>query len=232
MPIAEALPRGPLVNDLKRYLLAGELLHGHPCPPLAVGVRAGAVGLAALGVARAVQRELFAFVEMGGDHYAQGFGDGVQIVTGCTFGKDNIGRMPLGKFGLTLLDQRQRLAVRVSATAGLVDGLESTAWFRQCERSGVPWFEVAREEVVPVAEFVLSAPAEQLFTVSPRFPMGVEDVPLGFVTSRCEACGEHALSRYLRERQGRRLCLRCDERAEALGGAIPRGPATTATRRG
>jgi formylmethanofuran dehydrogenase subunit E len=223
------------VNALERYLQAGEILHGHPCPPLAVGVRAGAIALDALGVSRAVQRELFAFVEMGGDHYAQGFGDGVQIVTGCTFGKDNIGRMPLGKFGLTLLDQRQRLAVRVSATPGLVDGLESTAWFRRCERSGAPWLEVGRDEVDPVAEYVLTAPAELLFAVSPRFPMGIEEAPPGFVTSRCEGCGEHALLTYLRERKGRRLCLRCDDRAAALESAARVGLAAalpTAARRG
>ncbi len=59
--------------DLAEYVRCGTLAHGHVCPPLVLGVRAGFVAMSRLGVGRAVERELFAFVELGSDHYAQGF---------------------------------------------------------------------------------------------------------------------------------------------------------------
>ena len=43
-----------------------------------------------LGVARAQNKELLAIVELGDDHCAHCFADGVQMITGCTFGKGNI----------------------------------------------------------------------------------------------------------------------------------------------
>jgi formylmethanofuran dehydrogenase subunit E len=211
----------PIPGDLERFLAAGELLHGHPCPPVAIGIRAGAVALERLGAARAVERELFAFVELAGDHWGQGFGDGIQVVTGCTFGKDNVARVALGKLGLTLLDQRRGRAVRVALRRGLLDGLESTEWFRRCARSGAPWAEVPRDEVDPVSEFILGAAPEGLFAVSPPFPMGVEEARPGFESAVCDGCAEAVLAGYLVERDGRRLCLRCDER----GAAMRRGPA-------
>jgi formylmethanofuran dehydrogenase subunit E len=203
-------------GELQRILSAGELLHGHPCPPVAIGIRAGTVALERLGVSRAVQRELFAFVELAGDHWGQGFGDGVQVVTGCTFGKDNVTRVALGKLGLTLLDQRRGRAVRVALRRGLLDGLESTEWFRRCALSGAPWAEMPRDEVDPVSEFILTAAPEGLFAVSPPFPMGVEEARPGFDTAACDGCGESVLEGYLVDREGRRLCRRCDERAVAM----------------
>jgi formylmethanofuran dehydrogenase subunit E len=202
--------------DFTRTLEAGELLHGHPCPPLALGLRAGALALERLGVVRARERELFAFVELAGDHYGQGFGDGVQIVTGCTFGKDNIARVPLGKLGLTLLDQRQRLGVRVSARGELVERLEASAWFRSSVVSGAPWADAAEPEAGEAIALVLAAPADALFAVSPPFPMAIEDAPPGFLTEPCDACGERVLAKYLGDLHGRRLCTRCGDRATAL----------------
>jgi formylmethanofuran dehydrogenase subunit E len=210
--------------DLARLLEAAELLHGHGCPPLTVGVRAGAFALERLEVARAADRQLFAFVEMSGDHYGQGFGDGVQVVTGCTFGKDNIARVPLGKLGLTLLDQRRDRAVRIAARREFLDGLESTDWFRRASRTGAPWAEAAGGDLEAVRSFLLSQAPEALFSASPVFPMGVEHAPPGFVTAPCEGCGESVLSPYLTDRGGRRLCARCDGRASALGQVPPLKP--------
>lgn len=47
--------------ELGEYILCGTLAHGHPCPPLVLGVRAGFVAMGRLGVGRATERELFAF---------------------------------------------------------------------------------------------------------------------------------------------------------------------------
>lgn len=205
------------MSDLKRELECGELLHGHPCPPLALGLRAGHAALKALGVPRAVERELLAMVEVASDHYGQGFADGIQVATGCTFGKDRIVRVPHGKLGLTLLDQRRRRAVRVAVLGSAGEVLESTEWFRVCQSTGEPWAPVPSEVLDPVLEFVLESAEDHLFSVSPIFPMEIEDGLPSFRTVRCHACGDLVLQAYVRESGDARLCLRCAERM-----ALPR----------
>jgi formylmethanofuran dehydrogenase subunit E len=52
---------------------AGLLLHGHKCPAMPMGLRAG----------------LAALIEIGQDHCATCYADGIQMATGCTFGNRN-----------------------------------------------------------------------------------------------------------------------------------------------
>lgn len=47
--------------------------------------------------------------------------------------------------------------------------------------------------------------------------MQLEDAPPHFATEACDVCGESVLSPYARMRNGARLCIRCDERRDALG---------------
>lgn len=42
------------------------------------------------------------------------FGDGVQYTTGCTLGKGNMRKNPLGKLAVTVIDNDGERAVRVS----------------------------------------------------------------------------------------------------------------------
>lgn len=201
--------------DLVEFVRCGTLAHGHLCPPLVLGVRAGALAMERLGVGRAVERELFAFVELGGDHYAQGFADGIQFVTGCTFGKDLIFRFPHGKAGVQLLDQVRDRAVRVTPRPETIARLEASAWFRACQTSGrfgPSQGELARQE----ADELLAAPADELFQAGPVFPLGVDRPIPSFDSVRCEACGESVLAAYSEEVEGRRLCTVCAERLRAI----------------
>ena len=73
--------------EAKDFYDHGLALHGHKCPAMPMGLRVGAAALNALGVERAADGQLLALVELGEDHCATCFADGVQMVTGCTFGK-------------------------------------------------------------------------------------------------------------------------------------------------
>jgi len=200
--------------DLAGYVQCGTLLHGHPCPPLVLGLRAGAAAMAHLGVSRAVDRELFAMVELGSDHYAQGFADGIQVVTACTFGKDLIARVPRGKLGVRLVDQARRRGVRVVVRSEAVASLERTSWFRACTANGRFGTECA-ELGGPAVDELLAAREDALVTVSPVFPIGIDDPVPGFVSVVCDECGESVLEPYARVAEGRRLCAECEERRQA-----------------
>lgn len=196
---------------LGQFIHCGTLMHGHACPPLVLGLRAGIVAMRQLAVGRALDRELFAFVELGSDHYAQGFGDGVQFVTGCTFGKDLIVRIPHGKAGLRLVDQDKGRAIRVALRPEAIERVEQSDWFRTCSSTGRFASETDRAADPLIAEIV-AAPEERLFAVSPVFPLQVAHPGPTFESVRCEGCGESVLAPYVREVDGRDLCVACEER--------------------
>ncbi len=200
--------------DLADYVGCATVAHGHACPPLVLGVRAGSIAMSRLGVGRAVERELFAFVELGSDHYAQGFADGVQFVTGCTFGKDLIVRLPHGKAGVRLVDQARGRAIRVAPRPENLAWLERTAWFRACESSGRFAGDGAHLAASAMDELA-AVPDDVLFSVGPVFPLRVEHPSPTFQTVVCGGCGESVLAPYVRE-MDERLCNACDERRQAM----------------
>jgi formylmethanofuran dehydrogenase subunit E len=170
-----------------------------------------------LGVGRAADRELFAFVELGSDHYAQGFTDGIQFATGCTFGKDLIVRLPQGKVGVRLVDQVRGRALRVVPRAEATAALEDSEWFRACSASGS--FATACARLAgAVLDQILGASDDALFAVSPVFPLGIEYASPSFESVECAACGERVLASYARELDGRRLCVACEERRTRRAG--------------
>jgi formylmethanofuran dehydrogenase subunit E len=193
------------------FIRCGTLAHGHACPPLVLGVRAGFVAMSRLGVGRAVDRELFAFVELGSDHYAQGFADGIQFATGCTFGKDLIIRLPQGKASVRLVDQVRGRAVRVVPRPETIAALERTEWFHACSASG-SFASACAHLAGPVVDEMLQASEDALFAVSPVFPLRIEYPRPSFESVECEVCGESVLASYAREVDGHRLCVACEER--------------------
>src|SRR5450759_3761280 len=95
-------------------LTLGLKFHGHKCPAMPMGLRAGVAAMRALGVERSQDKELHAVSETGEGHAAGCFLDGVMTSTGCTFRKGNIEKLRYHKMAFTLIDVRRQKAVRVS----------------------------------------------------------------------------------------------------------------------
>ena len=115
--------------DAREYLEAGLNLHGHKCPAMPLGLRAGAAAMTRLGVERSKDKDLSAIVELGDDHCSHCFADGIQTVTGCTFGKGNLRKMAYGKFGVTLVDRKSGQAIRVVPQAEAQARMKETPFF-------------------------------------------------------------------------------------------------------
>lgn len=190
---------------------AGLLLHGHKCPAMPMGLRAGMAALEALGVERASDGQLSALVEIDSDHCATCYADGVMMATGCTFGKGNIRKLGYGKFVLTLVDNKSRRSVRV-ATRNEVIKRNQESEFIQYRKKGIPASKIAAELIDPAIDFILAEPDEMLFTISP-----VQEIrltpgrPHDFNTHICEKCGEIMVERYARIKDGKTLCIPCAE---------------------
>lgn len=191
---------------------AGLLLHGHKCPAMPMGLRAGKAALEALGVERAMDGQLTALVEIDSDHCATCYADGVMMATGCTFGKGNIRKLGYGKFVLTLIDNKTGRSVRV-ATRNEVIKRNQESEFIQFRKQGVPASKIDTVIIDPAVDFILAESDEKLFKIDP-----VQEVkltpgrPHDFNTFICSDCGEVAVERYARVKNGKVVCIPCSEK--------------------
>lgn len=192
---------------------AGLLLHGHKCPAMPMGLRAGLAALEALGVERAKDGQLLALVEIDSEHCATCYADGVMMATGCTLGKGNIRKLGYGKFVLTLIDNKTGRSVRV-ATRNEVIKRNQESEFIQFRKKGVPASMIDATLIDPAVEFILGESTDALFNIG-----SVQEVKLNsgrahdFNTFICSECGEVAVERYARVKNGKIVCMPCAEKA-------------------
>ena len=125
------------METLKDFLDVALEFHGHKCPAMPMGLRAGIAAMKALGVERAKDKELIVESETGKGHAAGCFLDGVMVSTGCTYGKANIQKLYYNKMAFTLIDAKSGKRIRVSLKPGFFEkALQSP--FVQERKKGVP----------------------------------------------------------------------------------------------
>jgi formylmethanofuran dehydrogenase subunit E len=195
--------------DQQALLEKGLWFHGHKCPAMPMGLRLSLAAMEALGVEqRAGAGELVALVELDSDHCATCFADGVQVATGCTFGKGNIQKLGYGKWGLTLIDRKQNKAVRVAPRAEVMAETKKTEFIAQ-RKAGIPPTMIPDEISQPLVERVMNMPGEQLYKISEVFDYTWKAAPHTFESVVCEECGEMVVERNARIEAGRVLCIPC-----------------------
>jgi formylmethanofuran dehydrogenase subunit E len=199
-------------TDTKSLLELGLAFHGHKCPAMPMGLRAALAAMEALGVQRAGSSELMALVELDKNHCATCFADGVQVATGCTFGKGNIEKLHYGKWGLILIDKKRGKAVRVAPLAEAMERNKQTE-FMAMRKKGIPPTQIPDEISAPLVEKVMSAPVEAILMVGPVFDYDWKDEPHTFDSAVCEECGEMVVERNMLVKDGKRLCIPCASQA-------------------
>ncbi|MFQ5434183.1 MAG: FmdE family protein [Anaerolineae bacterium] len=199
------------MNQDHELYRAGLLLHGHKCPAMPMGLRAGLAALEQLGVERARDGQLMAFIEIGQDHCATCYADGIQMATGCTFGKGNIQKLGYGKFALTLVDKQTGNSVRVVTKPATIQRNKESE-FINYRMNGVPASQIEPALVEPLVDFVLGTPAEQLFDIG---DVKVTQLPAGkphdFNAVICDVCGEVTVENYARVKNDQVVCIPCVE---------------------
>ncbi|RMD87410.1 MAG: tRNA CCA-pyrophosphorylase [Calditrichaeota bacterium] len=195
--------------DPKEWLEFGQKFHGHKCPAMPMGLRVGAAAMNALGVERAKDGQLLAILDLGEDHCATCFADGVQVITGCTFGKGNIKKTHKGKWTLILVDKKNQKAVRVNPKAEIMQANKETSFFKDYREKGIPASQVPDEVVEPLIKNVMSAPDEKILDISEVFDYEYHDHPHSFRSFVCEECGEMVVEKYGRVYDDKKVCQDC-----------------------
>jgi formylmethanofuran dehydrogenase subunit E len=190
-------------------LEASFLIHGHICGGMPLGFRAGVAALGALGVEREADMAHLVFVETGTGHAAGCFADGVQMATGCTFGKGLIERSQYGKWAMNLVDVATGKAVRVSVKPEVMQAALQSP-FVKMRHQGVPPTEVPLDVSQPLVQNLMARADADLFMVSDifQYPLAPAAPPC-FDTVTCSRCGELVAENRVRVRQGKPVCLPC-----------------------
>jgi len=184
------------------------MLHGHFCPFSALGVKAGARAMKDLEVRQSTgMEEVLAIVETNNC-----FSDGVQIVTGCSFGNNALIYRDYGKTAFTLAKRSGR-GIRISVKPNCLEEQvpEATQLFRTAvvERQATESDQAeVRKLWAEVAFKMLDIPDEDVFHIR-QVRIEVPAYARIFASVRCSLCGESIMEPRARMKQGRTVCIPC-----------------------
>ena len=194
---------------LQEYFEIGLKFHGHKCPAMPMGLRAGMAAMEALGVQRAQNKELFILSETGKGHAAGCFLDGLMTATGCTYGKSNIQKLYYNKMAFTLIDVASGRSVRVSLKPEFFEAALDSPFVRK-RAEGVEPQDIPAEVVEPLVSRILSLPEEKFLDIGEVQETPVPQVKGTFKVRRCSRCGEATFVNRLRVTEsGEFVCLPC-----------------------
>jgi len=197
------------MKDLKELIEVGMKFHGHKCPAMPMGLRAGVAAMKALNVERAQDKELFVVSETGKGHAAGCFLDGIMTATGCTYGKSNIEKHYFNKMAFTLIDQQSGRAVRVSLKPNFFEQALASPFVQQ-RKEGVPPQDIAPEITDPLVERVLSLEESAFLDVGDVQHIPVRKGKATFTAMRCAVCGELTFVDKLRvTKDNQPVCIPC-----------------------
>ena len=179
--------------------------HGHECPGLWIGMRAAELCLRELG--HHDENPLIAVVEtdMCGI-------DGIQSITGCTFGKGNLIHRDFGKMVFTFYRSSDGKALRMSYRHDVMrSGGEELGQLLQKNLDGTIT-ESERQRIAQLKEqsrqWIFSALLSELFAVTtPTSPPPRAARILSSLT--CSVCGESTMESRTRRFDGQTCCMPC-----------------------
>ncbi len=181
--------------------------HGHKCPYSVMGYRMGVVALRELGREKCYDHDLFVFSEMGVGHPQGCMQDGIQASTSATFGKGQMYKLFYGKVGATFFDPSKG-TVRILFKNEFMDKLGTHEFFK-FRKQGIEPSQVPDEVAQGVIDMLLNATEEELFKVERVPDFNFKPVPGSFNKAKCDQCGEYVFERYLRLKDGTKVCVSC-----------------------
>lgn len=199
------------MKEFNEYFETAMKFHGHKCPAMPMGLRAGLAAMNALGVERSQDKELFMEAETGKGHAAGCFLDGLMTATGCTYGKANIQKLYYNKMAFTLIDAQTGRAVRVSLKPDFFEKALNSP-FVQERKKGVPPQNIPAAITDPLVDRILGLPETGFLQISDVFHRDLKKGTPNFDVKRCAKCGEAVFTDKLtKSPDGRLFCIPCAE---------------------
>lgn len=196
-------------RDLESLLLGAGELHGHFCPYLSLGVMAGVFAQRELGVASDGMEDVMAIVETNNC-----FTDGVQYVTGCTFGNNGLVYRDYGKTAVTLAERgKPGVRIRVRDRGSVLERYpEARDLFERVVAEHAATDEERRQfnETWPVVSFdIIGRPLREFCEIETDVAVDLPDYAPIHDDVRCSECGEQVQAPKTVEQDGNSLCIPC-----------------------
>jgi formylmethanofuran dehydrogenase subunit E len=202
------------MKELNEYFDTAMKFHGHKCPAMPMGLRAGLAAMKALGVERSKDKELFVEAETGKGHAAGCFLDGIMTATGCTYGKANIQKLYYNKMAFTLIEAKTGRAVRVSLKPEFFEKALKSPFVEE-RKKGVPPQDIPASITDPLVDRVLGLSETDFLNISAVIHKDVKKGTPNFDVKRCAKCGEAVFTDKLSKApDGRMLCIPCSGHGE------------------
>lgn len=199
-------------GDLEKLLIKAGTLHGHYCPGLSMGVRASAYLMNEIKTISDGMEEVIAIVE--GNNCAS---DGVQYVTGCTFGNNALVYRDFGKTAVTL-SKRDGEGIRVSVNADYRKHLEKefpeyVDLFNKVirDRAGDEKdFSLFKEHGKAASFNMMQMDFESIFSVK-RVKADIPEYAPIFDSIMCDCCGESVMATRIFKNNEGNYCYNCSK---------------------
>ena len=197
------------MENFEEILAEGFKFHGHRCPAMPMGFRAGLAAMKALGVERSKDKELSVISETGKGHAAGCFLDGIMTSTGCTYGKSNIEKRYYNKMAFTLIDNKTGRAVRVSLKPEFFEKALASP-FVQLRKAGTPPQDIDPKIADPQINRILGLEESQFLDIGEIHSVNIRKAKPVFDAKRCDSCGELTFINKLRiKNDGSIVCIPC-----------------------
>lgn len=196
------------IDQFNELVNVGFVLHGHICPAMPLGLRAGLVALKKLQVERSRNKELKLVVENGPSHAALCFSEGLQVATSCTFGKGNATRTNEGKNAFTLIDTRTNKATRIALNYGFFDKMLNSEFVLK-RKEGIEPHHIDETLPLTAIQNMLKVRDEDIFSISEIFDVQESKKSGTFAYGQCEGCLEPVFESGLEKKDEKLLCQKC-----------------------
>jgi len=198
-------------GDLESLLNKAAELHGHFCSYLAYGVKAGYIGIKEIGSKNIGMEETVAIVETNNC-----FSDGIQMITGCTFGNNALIYKDVGKTSVTLT-RRDGSAIRI-----VLDPIYEKSLETEYPEANELWEKIVvkREKATPQEQnrlmelfaeqafSELKKPVDKMFRIT-RMRIDMPSYAPIFNSVICPLCGEKTYKPTILN--GKSVCKDCAE---------------------
>ncbi|MFP4050770.1 MAG: FmdE family protein [Thermoplasmata archaeon] len=199
-------------DDLDTLLDKAAVLHGHYCPGLAVGVRAAYTAVKKMDVEPEGMEDVLAIMET--NNCAS---DGVQFVTGCTFGNNSLIFRDLGKTAVTLT-KRDGTGIRlVSKPDAGEEWSDEFPEYSELFEKVVTNREGDEEDhkkfnrlAKKVSHHVVNIPTEDLFKIE-EVEVNIPEYAPIHESHICDDCGESVMATRTVNDDDEVVCLECSE---------------------
>ena len=197
-------------NNTELLLIKAGQMHGHYCPGLAMGVMAATYAMNQLNIDSDGMEDLLAITETNNC-----FSDGVQLVTGCSFGNNSLIYKDVGKTAFTLT-KRDGKGIRICSRHESRDVIQAAfpdfqALYTKVvkEQNHDPELVSGYRKVALERAFgTLLIPFDQLFSVQ-ETNVEIPSYASIYESVVCAKCGENVMKPRTKEVAGRSYCYDC-----------------------